>query len=430
MTIKEVENLTGLTAKSIRYYETQGLISVNRKDGNNYRDYTEENIEQLKKIKLFRYLEFSVEEIKEIFKAYPERKIELFDAKRKELSELADKSETKRTHLQTLITNTKYGKEDIESIIENIEFWESVETEEFRAAVKDISIPTLNSCIYQTIVFGSPIISLFIKIANGITDILMFNSIFAIISTVILTLVWSNYFHTRKYAKEEMKKKNKSQNFMWLFLPLGIIFCILVIIGSNLLMVDLFAPENWLFFEQSNVYIIILLITSVALLFSIAYLIKEFFKKENRRIKNRLITFCVAFLFCILGGYFAFVNNTYVTENSIVVCTAFNPMGTAYDIEDIEKIETGFGSERFTFFEYKKRGAFYYKIHLDGKEIIFHQPSANDIERYNDTYLELEEFDEKLMNLGIEKTSSNEFSEYCDYDQKYVDRFLRIINNK
>ena len=64
MTIKEVEKLTGLTAKSIRYYEDKGLLTVERNEENDYRSYSEVEVNRLKKIKLLRYLEFSVEEVK------------------------------------------------------------------------------------------------------------------------------------------------------------------------------------------------------------------------------------------------------------------------------------------------------------------------------------------------------------------------------
>ena len=63
MTIKDVEKLTGLTAKSIRYYESKNLIAVARNEENSYRSYTEEDVNRLRWIKMFRYLDFSIEEI-------------------------------------------------------------------------------------------------------------------------------------------------------------------------------------------------------------------------------------------------------------------------------------------------------------------------------------------------------------------------------
>lgn len=66
MKIKEVEELVGITKKNIRYYEDEGLITPNRNADNGYREYTEENIETLKKIKLLRKLSVPIEEIRRL----------------------------------------------------------------------------------------------------------------------------------------------------------------------------------------------------------------------------------------------------------------------------------------------------------------------------------------------------------------------------
>lgn len=63
MKIKEVENLTGITSKNIRFYEKEGLINPNRLE-NGYRDYSDEDIRILKEIKLYRKLDISLEDIK------------------------------------------------------------------------------------------------------------------------------------------------------------------------------------------------------------------------------------------------------------------------------------------------------------------------------------------------------------------------------
>ena len=63
MRINRVEKITGLTAKAIRLYESKGLISVSRKE-NGYRHYTDENIEALKQIKLFRSVGVAISDIK------------------------------------------------------------------------------------------------------------------------------------------------------------------------------------------------------------------------------------------------------------------------------------------------------------------------------------------------------------------------------
>ena len=62
MTIKDVEERTGLPRASVRYYESEGLISPSRGE-NGYRDYSEADVETLLKIKLLRELEAEEAEI-------------------------------------------------------------------------------------------------------------------------------------------------------------------------------------------------------------------------------------------------------------------------------------------------------------------------------------------------------------------------------
>ena len=66
MQIKEVEMLTGMTRANIRFYEKQGLLNRTNRNEYNYRDYTEEDVRQLQRIKLLRMLEVSMEDIKEM----------------------------------------------------------------------------------------------------------------------------------------------------------------------------------------------------------------------------------------------------------------------------------------------------------------------------------------------------------------------------
>lgn len=61
--IKDLENLLSISRSNVRFYEKQGLFSPERKD-NNYREYTNQDIEVLKKIIIFRKMGFTVEEIK------------------------------------------------------------------------------------------------------------------------------------------------------------------------------------------------------------------------------------------------------------------------------------------------------------------------------------------------------------------------------
>ena len=69
MKIKQVEELVGITSKNIRFYESQGLLTPERAD-NGYREYHQDNIEVLKKIKLLRKIGISVEDIKSVLQCY------------------------------------------------------------------------------------------------------------------------------------------------------------------------------------------------------------------------------------------------------------------------------------------------------------------------------------------------------------------------
>ncbi|MCM1326642.1 MAG: MerR family transcriptional regulator [Bacteroidales bacterium] len=66
MTIKEVEEQTGLSRSNIRFYEKEKLIMPSRNDKNGYRDYSEKDIEIIKKTAYLRTLEIPIEDIRRI----------------------------------------------------------------------------------------------------------------------------------------------------------------------------------------------------------------------------------------------------------------------------------------------------------------------------------------------------------------------------
>ncbi len=63
MTIKEIENITGIPRANIRYYEQEGLIAPKRLS-NGYRTYSGEELAALEKIKLLRGVGISLEDIR------------------------------------------------------------------------------------------------------------------------------------------------------------------------------------------------------------------------------------------------------------------------------------------------------------------------------------------------------------------------------
>ena len=66
MRIKEVEELVGISKKNIRFYEKEELLTPGRESENSYRDYTDEDVQRLKQIKLLRKLDMPISQIKSI----------------------------------------------------------------------------------------------------------------------------------------------------------------------------------------------------------------------------------------------------------------------------------------------------------------------------------------------------------------------------
>ena len=65
MRIKEAARRTGLTEKTIRYYENRGLVlpDTEERNGRTWRDYTEDHIRLLEAVAILRRAQFHVEEI-------------------------------------------------------------------------------------------------------------------------------------------------------------------------------------------------------------------------------------------------------------------------------------------------------------------------------------------------------------------------------
>lgn len=74
MTIKEAEEKTGLSRSNIRFYEKEKLIDPSRNENNGYRDYSEYDVENIKKIAYLRTLGISIEEIRSVISGKSELK--------------------------------------------------------------------------------------------------------------------------------------------------------------------------------------------------------------------------------------------------------------------------------------------------------------------------------------------------------------------
>lgn len=138
MTIKEIEKILEIPRATIRFYEKEGLINPIRED-NGYRDYSEEDVERLRKIIILRKIGMSVEEINDIFDGA------------KSMDEVLDsniiKLQKQMEELKGAIKLSKKMKEDqVDISLMNTElYWNTIEEEEkhgntFIDIAKDIAV--------------------------------------------------------------------------------------------------------------------------------------------------------------------------------------------------------------------------------------------------------------------------------------------------
>lgn len=99
MNINELEKMTGVTKQNIRFYEKKELLHPKRNLLNNYREYTQEDVQTLQIIKMFRKLDMPIEDIHQILS----EEIQVSSAIQKHLDELMKK----RSELESCISICK-----------------------------------------------------------------------------------------------------------------------------------------------------------------------------------------------------------------------------------------------------------------------------------------------------------------------------------
>jgi DNA-binding transcriptional MerR regulator len=424
MKIKDAELLTGLSAKTIRFYESEGLISV-RRNSNAYRDYDEDNIKELKRIKILRQLEIPISKIRE-FKNGDLQLENILKEKLEELNKGELDIQSKKFTIEVLLKEVKKNPNaDLDYYHDDFEYIKSEEFTEFLGEVKELSEISLTAQLFGTLMLSGPLLWLWLNITDKNYESIGLNSIMAILSTVILTLTW------RKYLKQP-NKKTKGTASVFLISIFAIILTFAIFAGIGELQEAIFVPKNYLMFMFKTPYSYLVFFFEVEL---IAFLISRIYKKVKNIELKWTVDLCnfakkniiVTILLNIALLYMCITGITVVTESKITDYSFYNPMGTTYSYEDISKVEAGFNGKKFGIFP-KGAGEFYYTVSFnDGNKVNFYQANSE----FEDTYLELEIFDKLIINTSkVEKTSSKENYELCDLDQRYVDRFLKIIDNK
>ncbi|MTI10843.1 Cu(I)-responsive transcriptional regulator [Rhodospirillaceae bacterium RKSG073] len=90
MIIGEAAKLSGMSAKTIRYYEDIGLVTPTRDPQSGYRDYSDNDVHVLKFLHRARDLGFSVKQCRELLSLYEDRDRASSDVKAIAKSHLED----------------------------------------------------------------------------------------------------------------------------------------------------------------------------------------------------------------------------------------------------------------------------------------------------------------------------------------------------
>ena len=115
----EVEKITGLTRKAILYYEDKGLINPNKGE-NNYRNYSQEDLDRLLQISIYRKLGLSISEIKNILTTNEKNLGSILRDRQYKL----ELEESKKNLLEKLIKSKDF--EEISNELENLERAETI----------------------------------------------------------------------------------------------------------------------------------------------------------------------------------------------------------------------------------------------------------------------------------------------------------------
>lgn len=427
MQIKEVEEKTKLTAKAIRFYEEKGLLSVNRKESG-YRDYTDEDVEQLLKIKLLRKCNLSVAEIIGV----QNNKLILENVLHTKIKE-CDLDELNVSLRKELCNDVIKAKGDYKKLYDEIELMESDEYKNFIDEIVDAGHISLAMQCINTIILIGPILSNFIILSMGQYDRLWVSMPFSVLTTVLLTLSWKSFLKDYRYQNVSLLKSIR--HVFGVALLIIVLICIMLgtVILCLYMQTKVFMTSDIYMISANRIYSFVFLIIGIECAILFYSFISKYFKHKDYQLYKDVLPYTlkhyISFIFInIILFSIGFFNTTTISKNYLTQYSLFHPTGKSYRYDEIVKVETGYYGQIFSI-RYET-GEFYYHITMkDGTKIKL-EDTQTIKEFEEDSYSEIELFDKDVMKYKPEKISNTKNSKYSLLDQEYIDRFNRIINNK
>lgn len=245
MKIGEVEEKTGVSRQNIRFYEKKGLLQIKRNQENAYRDYTEEDVLTLRMIRLYRYLEFSIEEIRELLGAAPEEIRASLEEKDKQLYNQLHQLDGKRDAMQELIKGINLlekgeinDQELVEGFSDAVSFQEAIreaEKEAYEHPEHSLAEP-LGISLFFLLSFFAAVFNFLTAERDWKTAILLSGGL--AVTAVMAAFSWNSYIREKKNPYNEKKTfSGRLKKIFWFIIMIAAVVLLIFAVYELILLV-------------------------------------------------------------------------------------------------------------------------------------------------------------------------------------------------
>ena len=427
MKINEIARITNLSTKTIRFYEEKGLLKTQR-TLSGYREYNNEHVDILMKIKLFRRCGLSIGEIidvqndENILNDLLYQKIEEFD-----------KNRVDNEFSKDLCKDVIEAKGDYTLLFESVDFLESDDYKKFVDNMVETDKPSLPKQIVLSLILLAPMLWCFVYLDMKKYNMLPYSIITTFIATIILTWSWIDFIKQYKYYNETPVQGLKKTVIVFIAMIVGIVLIIGMLVGLGMLQYTAFLKHDVFMISVSWLSLFVFLGVGLELFTILLSYLSLFFDISSFKdydfvlplVKKHKVKFLFLNIILIAVG---FINVSTFTDDLIVQYSLLNPLGKTYTYKDVKTVETGFYKSGFLSF--REKGDFYYNlVMLDGTKIKIQNTQT--ISQYEeDSYMEYVILDKLVMEHKPDKIGNTDYSEYLLMDDIYIQRFKDIVNNK
>ncbi len=311
MNINKVSQITGVDSKTIRYYEKEGLLEVKR-SLNGYRSFSQENIDTIALIKLLRFFDLSIEEIR----MYINSKLSLEEIK-KIAEEIIEKLKDKTIERENTIH--LLSKDNLESYLNNPEIIKEY-TDKDMIIEKAFSFK-ISSLVNMFYYFLGPFLLLiyFSIVDKSTSRPLSFTMDFIFILSILY--MSASFVELFDYREPYRAYKKFFKVVIIIFNFLTLLFL------QEKYALHIFTDTSSIALSENSQIIVFLMILSI-----VFYTFSLIQKNQKVRL--------FAFLFLFIGLFLSITNRSDIKEDgSIIRYTPLNLKGKVYTVDDIQKVE-------------------------------------------------------------------------------------------